>query len=373
MQLIANGTLVHGERGTARAILTFSQVTALQRGGLLASYRTGSTKDSDDEAIEFVRSADGGRTWSAPWRAFGPTHLHGKLGTVKVCYLTEIAPGRLLAAAMWIDRTTYPGQPLFNAETEGCLPMEILLAESGDEGQSWSEWRHVPMPADIGPASLTNPLLKLADGSLALSIESNKTYLDRTKWYQKVVFFHSADQGLTWGDPVIVGQDPTGRIFNWDLRCCVAPDERIATFAWTYDTQTTTYLNIHRRISSDHGHSWSAPVDLGITDQAGPPAVLPDGRVVLAWVDRFVTHSIRARVASAVDAPFDPASEVVIYTHGSAAKRDDKTGDLLAEMGAWAFGLPSATALPDGDVLVVYYAGDNGAMDIHWARLHVTS
>jgi hypothetical protein len=96
---------------------------------------------------------------------------------------------------------------------------------------------------------------------------------------------------------------------------------------------------------------------------------LPDGRVVLAWVDRFVTHAIRARVAASADAPFDPASEVVIYTHSSEAKRDDKTGDLLAEMGMWAFGLPSATTLPDGDVLVVYYAGDNGAMDIHWARV----
>lgn len=369
MQIRATGILAQGERGTTRAILTFGQVVALQRGGLLATYRAGSTKDSDDEAIELARSDDGGCTWSNSWRPFGPTLLNGKVGTLKLCYLTELAPGRLLAAAMWIDRTSYPGQPLFNAETEGCLPMEILLAESTDDGRSWGAWRHIPLPAEIGPASLTNPILKLTDGTLAMSIETNKEYLDRSKWYQKVVFFHSADQGLTWGEPVVAGQDSTGRIFNWDLRCCVAPDGRIATFAWTYDTATTTYLNIHRRISHDHGHTWSPAVDLGITDQAGPPAVLPDGRIVLAWVDRFVTHSIRARVAASVDAPFDPASEVVIYTHGSEAKRDEKTGDLLAEMGAWAFGLPSATALPDGDVLVVYYAGDNGAMDIYWARL----
>jgi hypothetical protein len=184
-----------------------------------------------------------------------------------------------------------------------------------------------------------------------------------------VVFFHSPDQGLTWGGPVVAGQDPTGRIFNWDLRCCVAPAGQIATFAWTYDTQTAHYLNIHQRISSDHGRTWSAPEDLGMADQAGPPAVLPDGRVVLAWVDRFGSHSIRARVATTVAAPFDPASEVVVYTHGSPAKQDAKTGDLLAEMGVWSFGLPAVTALPDGDVLVVYYAGDTAAMDIRWARL----
>lgn len=67
-----------------------------------------------------------------------------------------------------------------------------------------------------------------------------------------------------------------------------------------------------------------------------------------------------AHVANAVDTPFDPASEVVLYTHSHTAKRDDTTGELLAEMGAWAYGLPSATALPDGDLLVIYYAGDDG-------------
>lgn len=369
MQIIASGILAQGERGTTRAILTFAQVVALRSGGLLAVCRAGSSKDSEDELIEFYRSADGGHTWSGPSRPFSPPKLNGKAGSLKVCYLTELAPGHLLAASMWIDRTTYPGQPLFNAETEGCLPMEILLAESRDDGHMWGEWRHIPMQAEIGPASLTNPILQLGDGSLAMSIETNKHYEDSSRWHQKAVYFHSADGGQRWGAPVVAGQDPTGRIFNWDMRACVAPDGRVATFAWTYDTQTTSYLNIQRRISHDNGHTWSAPEDLGISDQAGPPAVLADGQVVLAWVDRFGSHSIRARVAAGVDAPFDPASEVVIYTHGSEARRDDSTGDLLAEMGAWSFGLPSATALPDGDVLVVYYAGDDGAMDIRWARL----
>lgn len=369
MQMITSGTLTQGERGTDRAILTFAQVVVLSSGDLLATCRAGSSKDCADETIEVFRSTDGGQTWAGPTRPFVIPEVNGAGGSLRLCYLTELAPDYLLAAAMWIDRTTYPGQPLFNAQTEGCLPMEILLAESEDEGRSWSEWRHIPMPAEIGPASLTNPLLSLRDGSLAMSIETNKHYMDSSRWYQKVVFFHSGDWGKSWGDPVVAGQDPTGRIFNWDLRACVAADGPIATFAWTYDTETASYRNIHRRISRDHGYTWSTPEDLAIADQAGPPAVLPDGRVVMAWVDRFGSHSIRARIAAAVDAPFEPASEVVIYTHGSEAKRDDNTGDLLAEMGAWSFGLPAATALPDGDVLVVYYAGDDGAMDIRWARL----
>ena len=303
------------------------------------------------------------------WATFGRDAHDNLIGSLKLCYLTELTPGHLLAAAMWVDRTSYPGQGLFNAETEGCLPMAILLADSRDGGATWSTWRKVPMPDEVGPPSLTNPLLKLADGSLAMSIETNKHYQDRTQWRQKVVFFHSHDQGQSWGAPVVVGFDPTGRIFNWDQRCGVAPDGRIVTFNWTYDTETTRYLNIHRRISRDNGHTWSAPEDLGFADQAAHPAMLADGRIVLPWVDRFRTHSIRARVAASIDATFDPASEVVIYTHGQAAKQDDNTGELLAEMSLWTFGLPYAETLPDGDVLVVYYAGTEKVMDVHWARL----
>ena len=80
---------------------------------------------------------------------------------------------------MWVDRESYPGQGLFNVETEGCLAMAILLAESNDGGQTWSAWRKVPIPGEIGPPSLTNTVMKLADGSLALSIETNKHYHDR--------------------------------------------------------------------------------------------------------------------------------------------------------------------------------------------------
>ena len=206
-----------------------------------------------------------------------------------------------------------------------------------------------------------------------MSIETNKTYLDRGQWLQRVVYLYSEDQGQTWGDPVTTCQDPTGRIFNWDQRAGVCPDGRVVTFSWTYDRQTTQYLNIQRHLSADEGATWSAPDDLGFPDQAAHPAILPDGRIVLAYVDRFQSHSIRARLALAADAPFDAATEVELYRQTtespqSAAGQGD-TGDLLAEMGLWSFGLPFSAALPDGDVMVVYYAGDDACMEVRWARL----
>jgi hypothetical protein len=170
---------------------------------------------------------------------------------------------------------------------------------------------------------------------------------------------------------VTVAEDPAGRIFNWDLRAAVAPDGRIASFAWTYDSQKSTYLDIHRRISGDGGMTWTSPEPLGFSDQAARPAISRDGSVVLAWVDRFGTKSIRARYAPSLDAAFDAASEVVIYTHGASEAASGDTGDMLASMDVWSFGLPFAEALPGGDVLVLYYAGEPTALDVRWARLAV--
>lgn len=373
LTVVERGYVRRAEAGTGHATFTYPTATVLSNGRILASFRAGSSKDTADEAAELFESQDGGRSWER--LVFpAPREIGGKRGSPRSCHVTEIEPGHLLAAVMWVDRETYPGQPLFNPQTEGCLPMLAVLADSHDGGRSWSAWRVVSMPEEIGPASITTAIMKLHDGRLALSIETNKTYLDSSRWLQKVVLFHSSDLGQTWGPPVVSGHDPTGRIFYWDQRSAVTHDGRIAALSWTYDTSTNRYLNMHRRISADGGLRWTEAEDIGFADQAGHPAMLPDGGIVLPYVDRFGSQTIRARWAPDAAAAFHAESDVVIYSHVSpAAKKAEAgtTGEALGDMTAWCYGLPYAEALPDGDVLVVYYAGQDRAMDACWARLRL--
>ena len=372
MKIIDRGILNLGEPGSRRAISTFPTVTPLPDGTLLATYRVGTTKDSDDETIELRRSDDGGRTWSEPVTPFETT-VDGTRGSLKLVYVTPIADDHQIAAALWIDREAFPGRPLFNDETEGCLPMAILLADSHDLGESWTPWRILPVPNEVGPPSLTSPVLHLPSGRLAVSIETNKTYEDTSKWFQHVVYVYSEDRGATWGSPVTVCQDPTARIFHWDQRAGVCPDGRILTFTWTYEREANRYLNVQRRVSDDEGATWTAPEDLGFTDQPSRPGILPDGRVVVAWVDRFQTHSIRARLSEGIQSPFLAETEVILYqleaNRPKTVAGEGSTGDLLAEMGLWSYGLPFAQALPDGDVMVLYYEGTPDAMQTCWVRL----
>jgi hypothetical protein len=92
-------------------------------------------------------------------------------------------------------------------------------------------------------------------------------------------------------------------------------------------------------------------------------------------VDRFKSRSIRARLAPSVEAAFEAETELVIYAHEAGiaqAPSAATTGAALEEMSLWSFGLPYAEVLPDGDVLILYYAGTARTMDIRWARLHLT-
>jgi hypothetical protein len=373
MKIVEQGVLNRGESAGPRAVSTFPSACLLSDGTLLACYRTGSAKDCDDASIEFRRSVDHGRTWSSP-RTPLSTPFEGRRGSLWLAYATPLTDEHVLLAAMWVDRETFSGHPLFNPDTEGCLPTKILLAHSYDQGHTWSAWRELPIPDEMGPPSLTNPLLKFPCGRLAASIETNKHYLDRSAWRQRVVYMYSDDDGKTWSGPTVVSEDSTGRIFNWDQRAAVGADGSVVSYTWTYDRIERRYRNIHRRLSYDQGTGWSLPEELDFGDQASHPALLRDGRVVLAWVDRFRSHSIRARIAERTNGRFAASSEQVLYDHGRANETAPSngvqtTGALLDEMSVWTYGLPFAVACADDSVLVFFYAPSGSGTQILWSRL----
>ncbi len=367
MKLVGQGVISAPEPGTARAVAKQCHLVGYPDGEILVTYRLGASSDSERGNGEIRRSTDAGRTWGpaeTPW----PTSFEGRRGTIYAPSLTLLGGEHLLACVLWVDRDAFPGQVLFNPETEGCLPMKILLADSTDRGRTWTPFREVRMPADVGPPSLTSPIRRLTSGRLLLSVETNKPYLDTSRWFQRVVYLYSSDEGVTWTAPVTTTQDPTGRIRNWDQRVNVAPDGRLVTYTWTYDSETVMYGDIHRRISADEGATWSEAAPLGITDQAGHPAVLPDGRVILPWTDHFETFSLRARLAASIDADFERETEVVLHQAASALPGEGTDGgDALLAMAGWTFGSPFALPLADGTVLVSAYVGaDESAVGISW-------
>jgi hypothetical protein len=109
-----------------------------------------------------------------------------------------------------------------------------------------------------------------------------------------------------------------------------------------------------------------------VPGQPARPAALPDGQIVMVYVDRTSSPVIRARCSSDGGRTWPSDTELVVHRQFEHSQNWTKHSmqDAWAEMAAFSVGLPDATVLPGGDVLVVYYCGDHpDYTDVHWARI----
>jgi hypothetical protein len=245
-----------------------------------------------------------------------------------------------------------------------------MLSESFDRGETWSEPRLVDTAPFHVPTPITGPVLLLPGGEWACQFETNKPYLDTSKWVHSSVLMFSTDEGRTWPRHAVVTRDP--RVFYWDQRPGVLRDGRILDLFWTYDNGSSAYLTIHSRESADAGRTWSPLRDTGVPGQPAPPVDLDGNRVAMVYVDRSGAPAIRCVLRRDRGHSFDLATAFTIYESvlPSQTVRKDGMGDAWSEMGKFSVGLPATTLLPDGDLLVVYYAGaDTDRTNIEWARI----
>ena len=163
----------------------------------------------------------------------------------------------------------------------------------------------------------------------------------------------------------------------WDQRLAVDPTTGgLVAMFWTHDRQIAQDLPMHIAWGSADGQTWTQPVSTGIAGQIATPVILPDGRLFAAYVHRHHPPSLRAILSGNGGRTWTAAPELVFYEKargsqesGMGGARD--FGDYWADMSIWTFGHPAPLLLPDGEVLVLYYAGDETAMGVHWVRIAV--
>jgi hypothetical protein len=372
MEIAARGTAVFGQPGTDSQSCAFPQVCVLPSGRWICSFRAAPRKaPMEGQRSLFVRSDDEGQSWAGPFAAFAPPAVDGKPGWFRALAMTSLGGRRLLAVLYWVDGSD-PALPFFNEQTEGLLDSRIFLARSEDDGDTWSEPLLVDTTPFHCPTPITGPVLLLANGELACQFELNKAYEDPAPWRHASVLLFSPDGGKSWPEHVLVTNDPANRLFYWDQRPSVLPDGRVLDLFWTFDRQTAAYRNIHGRESLDHGRTWSDLWDTGIPGQPGPAVPLPDGRLSMVYVDRSGAPMIKMRTSRDGGRTWPDDSEIVLEQPRLASQTWAKKSmqDAWAEMGRFSLGLPATARIPNGDVLVVYYAGPStDQTDIQWVRL----
>jgi hypothetical protein len=370
MQILSNGTVFTSRPRTNRQSCAFPTICALPNGRWLAGCRAAPTKDATTGQHVLISWSDNfGTSWSDSIQPFAPPTVDGKPGLFRSVGLTSLSGDQVLAALYWVDHAD-PALPFFNEDTEGLLDSRIFWSASENGGESWS----TPILMDTSPFNvptpITGPALLLPDGRLACQFETNKHYHDTSVWRHSSVLMFSSDAGATWPDHVVVSNDPKNRIFYWDQRPGLLADGRLLDVFWTYDNQAGEYLNIHARESLDNGRKWSDFWDTGLPGQPAAPVSMPDGRIALVYVDRTAQPVIKLRASSDNGRTWPENTERIIYDSGAGSQTVAKSAmkDAWAEMADFSVGLPATALTPDGDLLVVYYAGETtDRTNVQWA------
>jgi hypothetical protein len=289
--------------------------------------------------------------------------------------MVETKPGRLLLFTTWFDRSD-PERPLFDPDTGGILRSRQLLAESTDEGDSWTDWREIPTPGLTGGA-LTGPVVEWTDGTIGFAFESFKEFDDPNPARHAAWLLTSRDGGANFKEPFLVARDPDDKVFYWDQRLCSTrtPGEFAAMF-WTHDCALQRDLRVHFLYGDINGGSWTAsqPVETTIPGQIAAPIVLDDGRLLAFVVDRTRPGTMRLW-QSYDDGQSWPESEcLTVHTHDEQAQVQAVDGNIdfaeyWEDMGKWSFGHPAIRHAGPDRVLVSWYAGTPEQMSVHAATI----
>ena len=372
MRIVDRGLVFLGEEGGECASACFHGACALSGGRWLVGFRASPKKsDAFPQRVLVTWSDDDGKTWSRPAEPWKGQAVSGVPGAWRAGQPTVLGGRRVAMVLYWVDASD-PQRPFFNEQTEGLLDSRIFLTRSQDAGQTWGAPRLLDTSPFTMPTPITGPILRLPSGEWALQFETNKPYRDTSVWHHQSVLMYSADEGRTWPEFAVVAADPEARLFYWDQRPGVLADGSILDLFWTFDRQTAVYQNIHARSSTDNGRTWSALWDTGVPGQPAPPVSLADGRIVMPYVDRQRTPVIKLRVSPDGGRTWPESTESVLDDRLGRSQQGGKSSmqDAWSEMAAFSVGLPTTARLPDGDVLIVYYAGpktDHTGID--WVRL----
>ena len=363
-------------------IAFFTGMCRLSSGVCLCGFQVGTGKHSPDSKIQLSRSDDKGESWTI----FTPnlaTEFHGVPGSMSAPALVEIAAGQLLMFATWFDRSE-PERPLFDPVTQGILRSKLLLAESHDDGVTWSAWRELPTSELKGCAG-TGGVVKWPDGTIAFPFESFKEFDDPQPGHHAAWVMVSRDGGTTFSEPLLIAQHPHNQVYYWDQRLCATDRNRafVALF-WTHDLATQCDLNVHlRRAEVTDGETGELKIEgedirqTTVPGQIAAPLQLTEGCLAAFVVDRRSPCTMTLWLSHDDGHTWPDQERLVLHTHEElAAVTPGGTAvdfnQYWEDMGKWSFGHPSLLQLDDSRVLCAWYAGTPTCMSIHCAQVKIT-
>lgn len=288
----------------------FPVMIKLADGALGAVIRGGAPHVGRGGRLDFIRSEDGGRTWSEPvvaidseWDDRNPA-------------LGQMRDGTLVLA--YGEARSYRADGTFDLEAGPYLP---FMVTSDDGGRTWSAkrefWAPFTSPSPYGKIAVC------ADGTALMVVYQMPS--------NGAAILRSTDNGRTWGDhSMLPGHDETQVIG--------LPDGRLLAFARIEETGP---YGLMLSESSDGGRTWEK-TRLLMKAQQWPfdATVLQSGHLLLSFGSRVDYFGAGVLVSEDGGETWDEQRAVAIGW-------DSLSTDT---------GYPSTVQLEDGTIVTMYYA-----------------
>ena len=296
----------------------FPVLAELDNHDLVAVVRGGDRHIGVKGRLDWVRSKDGGRTWTRNILSEGPMdHRNPAMGQLK--------DGSVLVAYE-IDRSYGPnGERLKNTVTDG-----IYTLRSSDRGYTWKGPFKSPLPLESCPSPF-GKIVQLPDGTALMNVYSRKLPVGATPVEHSLVY-RSRDGGVTWGDPSLIAEN-----YN-ETDLLVLPDGKLLA-----TLRSVAGQHLATSFSSDAGRTWSVPQQV-TRDMEHPANVirLSDGRLVLTYGERNRPFGVRALLSRDLGQTWGPN---IIVLADDAQRLD--------------CGYPSSVEVAPGKIVTVYYGVDD--------------
>ena len=337
-------------------------IVRLSDGSLLAAFDLGQAVECLDYGTFVAQSHDDGRTWTPPKPLFRDCPMRPARHTMR---LSRVSMGKIVGfgARRFYD---FPDEGIFNRQTFGHVPMELLLISSSDEGRTWEGPRTIAPPL-MGPFEICHPVLELDDGRWLAPTSTLRNWEGKSPTGLKAVALVSYDRGASWPEFITVMSSETDGVVYTEQSVIQLTDRRLLAVAWALNEVERRSLPTPFALSDD-GKTFGPQQLSGLAGETAKLLGLGDNRVLCVY--RGASEpGLRAAVARIEGDRWKTIHELLLWRGSSS--RILGHASVAEEISSLKFGFPNLLQLPDGTIFVAFWCCEDCIFNIRWLRLRV--